>query len=135
MPTITDHAKSHPTRPAFIMGSNGEVVTYAELDAAANRVAHLLRSRGVAKGDHIAMMLKNCREFMEIMFGAMRAGVVFTPISTHLKRDETAYIIDNCRAKLFIASDSLADVAAEAAARQNYARSRALASARLLPRV
>ena len=43
---------------------------------------------------------------MEIMFGAMRAGVVFTPISTHLKRDETAYIIDNRRAKLFIASDS-----------------------------
>ena len=116
MPTITDHAKSHPTRPAFIMGSTGEVMTYAELDAAANQVSHLLRSRGLAKGDHIAMMLKNCREFMEIMFGAMRAGVVFTPISTHLKRDETAYIIDNCRAKLFIASDSLADVAAEAAA-------------------
>ena len=52
---------------------------------------------------------------MEVMFGCMRAGVVFTPISTHLKKDETAYILNNCRAQLFIASGSLVDVAAEAA--------------------
>jgi fatty-acyl-CoA synthase len=61
------------------------------------------------------MMMKNCREFMEVMFGCMRAGVVFTPISTHLKKDETAYILNNCRAQLFIASGSLVEVAAEAA--------------------
>ena len=52
---------------------------------------------------------------MEVMFGCMRAGVVFTPISTHLKKDETAYILNNCRAQLFIASGSLVEVAAEAA--------------------
>jgi fatty-acyl-CoA synthase len=98
------------------MGSTRETVTFAELDARANQVAQLLRASGVQQGKHIAMMMKNCREFMEIMFGCMRAGVVFTPISTHLKKDETAYIINNCRAQLFIASASLADVAAEAAA-------------------
>jgi long-chain acyl-CoA synthetase len=115
MPTITDHAIATPDKPAFIMGSTGETVTFRELDAIANQVAQLLRASGVQKGQHIAMMMKNCREFMEIMFGCMRAGVVFTPISTHLKKDETAYIINNCRAQLFIASASLADVAAEAA--------------------
>jgi fatty-acyl-CoA synthase len=61
------------------------------------------------------MMLKNCREFIEVVFGCSRAGVVFTPISTHLKKEETAYIINNCNARLFIASASLADVATEAA--------------------
>ncbi|MGB0323763.1 MAG: AMP-binding protein, partial [Luminiphilus sp.] len=116
MPTITDHAIATPDKPAFIMGSTGETVTFGELDAIANQVAQLLRASGVQQGQHIAMMMKNCREFMEIMFGCMRAGVVFTPISTHLKKDETAYIINNCRAQLFIASASLADVAAEAAA-------------------
>ena len=116
MPTITDHAIATPDKPAFIMGSTGETVTFAELDARANQVAQLLRASGVQQGKHIAMMMKNCLEFMEIMFGCMRAGVVFTPISTHLKKDETAYIINNCRAQLFIASASLADVAAEAAA-------------------
>ena len=116
MPTITDHAVATPDKPAFIMGSTGETVTFGELDAIANQVAQLLRASGVQPGQHIAMMMKNCREFMEIMFGCMRAGVVFTPISTHLKKDETAYIINNCRAQLFIASASLADVAEEAAA-------------------
>jgi fatty-acyl-CoA synthase len=61
------------------------------------------------------MMLKNCREFIEVVFGCSRAGVVFTPISTHLKNEETAYIINNCNARLFIASASLGDVATEAA--------------------
>ena len=116
MSTITDHANATPNKPAFIMGSTGETVTFGELDGIANQVAQLLRASGVQQGQHIAMMMKNCREFMEIMFGCMRAGVVFTPISTHLKKDETAYIINNCRAQLFIASASLADVAAEAAA-------------------
>ncbi len=115
MPTITDQAIANPEKPAFIMGSTGETVTFSELDSIANQVAHLLRASGVQQGQHIAMMMKNCREFIEIMFGCMRAGVVFTPISTHLKKDETAYIINNCRAQLFIASASLADIAAEAA--------------------
>ena len=59
------------------------------------------------------MMLVNCRQFLEICWGAQRAGLIFTPISTHLKRDETAYILENCGAKLFIASHSLAAVAGE----------------------
>lgn len=116
MPNITDHAIATPDKPAFIMGSTEETVTFGELNAIANQVAQLLRASGIQPGQHIAMMMKNCREFMEIIFGCMRAGVVFTPISTHLKKDETAYIINNCRAQLFIASASLAEVAAEAAA-------------------
>ena len=47
------------------MGSSGEMVTFAELDARANQIAQLLRASGVQTGEHIAMMLKNCREFFE----------------------------------------------------------------------
>ena len=115
MPTITEQARATPDKPAFIMGASGEVVTFAELDAKANQIAQLLRASGIQTGQHIAMMLKNCREFIEVVFGCSRAGVVFTPISTHLKKEETAYIINNCNARLFIASASLADVATEAA--------------------
>ena len=68
------------------------------------------------RGDHIAIMMKNCTEFLQVAQGALRAGIIFTPISTHLKQDETAYIITNCKAKLFVASASLAEVATEAAA-------------------
>ena len=115
MPTITQQARATPDKPAFIMGASGEVVTFAELDAKANQIAQLLRASGIETGQHIAMMLKNCREFIEVVFGCSRAGVVFTPISTHLKNEETAYIINNCNARLFIASASLGDVATEAA--------------------
>ena len=110
-PAIT--AETYPHKPAIIMGATGEVVTYAELDERSNQAAQLFRSLGLKKGDHIGMMLVNCRQFLEICWGAQRAGLIFTPISTHLKRDETAYILENCGAKLFIASHSLAAVAGE----------------------
>ena len=45
-------------------------------------------------------MMKNCTEFLQVAQGVLRAGIIFTPISTHLKQDETAYIITNCKAKL-----------------------------------
>ena len=111
MPHLSVTASETPAKPAFIMANSGEMVTYGELDARSNQVAQLFRLCGLKPGDHIAMMLINCRQFLEIAAGALRAGIIFTPISTHLKRDETAYILDNCGARLFIASSVLADVA------------------------
>ena len=116
MPHFSSFAAETPDRPAYIMANSGEVVTYAELDRRSNQIAHLLRASGVNRGDHIAMMMKNCAEFLQVAQAANRAGVIFTPISTHLKQEETAYIITNCKAKLFIASASLAEVATQAAA-------------------
>jgi long-chain acyl-CoA synthetase len=114
MPHFSVYAAETPDRPAYIMANSGEVVTYAQLDRRSNQIAHLLRLSGVERGDHIAMMMKNCVEFLQVAQAANRAGIIFTPISTHLKQDETAYIITNCKAKLFIASSSLAEVAVEA---------------------
>ena len=116
MPHFSAFAAETPDRPAYIMANSGEVVTYAELDRRSNQVAHLLRASGVNRGDHIAIMMKNCTEFLQVAQGALRAGIIFTPISTHLKQEETAYIITNCKAKLFVASASLAEGATEAAA-------------------
>lgn len=114
MPHISVTALETPAKPAIVMAANGETVSYGELDSAANRGAQLLRTCGVHKGDHIALMLHNCKEFLEIACAAMRAGVIFTPISTHLKDSETAYILQNCGAKLFVVSDTLADIGAMA---------------------
>ena len=116
MPHFSSYAAETPDRPAYIMAGSGEVVTYSELDRKSNQIAHLLRASGVQRGDHIAMMMKNCPEFLQVAQAPNRAGVIFTPISTHLKEEETAYIITNCKAKLFIASAELAHVATEAAA-------------------
>ena len=108
-PSIT--AETYPQKPAIIMAESGEIVTYGQLDQRSNQAAQLFRSLGLKKGDHIGMMLTNNRQFLEICWGAQRAGLIYTPISTHLMLDETSYILKNCGAKLFIACLPLAEVA------------------------
>src|SRR3981081_3810982 len=53
------HAHLRPLQPAFIMADSGEDVTYAELEARSNRLAHLLRNRGLNRPDHYAIFMKN----------------------------------------------------------------------------
>ena len=104
-----------PERPAIVMCGSGETVTFGELESRANQGAHLLRQAGISVGDHIAIIMENRREFLEICFAADRAGVYYTAIATHLAFDEIAYIIDNCDAKLLIASDAFASLAEDLA--------------------
>lgn len=111
MPHPSETAKLYPHKPAVIMGDSGEMVTYRELDERSNQAAQLFRSLGLNKGDHIALMMENRREYLEICWGAQRAGLIYTPISSHLQADETAYILENCGASLFIASPAVAKVA------------------------
>ena len=108
-PSVT--AQTYPHKPAIVMGESGEMVTYGQLDERSNQGAQLFRSLGLKAGDHIGLMMENNHQFMEIIWAAQRAGLVFTPISTHLKKDETAYILENCGAQLFIGSLALAEVA------------------------
>ena len=110
-PSIT--AETYPHKPAFIMGATGEIVTFRQLDERSNQGAHLFRSLGLKAGDHIGLMLENNRHFLEILWAAQRAGLIYTPVSTHLTREETAYIMQNCGAKLFIGSLALSKVAQE----------------------
>ena len=53
------HAAPRANQPAFIMATTGETVTYAELEARTNRLAHFLRSRGLSRLDHYSIFLEN----------------------------------------------------------------------------
>lgn len=112
-PSVT--ATTYPHKPAIIMGQSGEITSYRQLHERSCQGAQLFRSLGLGTGDHIAFMLPNCSEFLVICWAAQRAGLIFTPISTHLREEETAYILENCGAKLFIAAHELAAVASTAA--------------------
>lgn len=115
MPHPSEIALTYPHKPAIIMGG-GEIVTYRQLDERSNQGAQLFRSLGLAKGDHIALMMENRHEFLEICWAAQRAGIIFTPVSSHLRGAEIAYILQNSGAKLFIASAAVAEVACAAVA-------------------
>ena len=107
------HAAASPDKPALIMAGSGETVTYAQLDAEANRVSRVLREAGLRPGDHVAWCLENHRNFLPLCWGAYCAGLIYTPISSRLTTDEIAYIVDNSGARAFITSRYKAVQAAE----------------------
>lgn len=104
-------AQTHPDKPAYIMAGSGLVVTYRELDRRSNQIAHLFRARGLRPGDHVALQMENNEHFFQIVWGAQRSGLIYTPIHSHLQRDEVEYILGNCRARLFITSAQLRETA------------------------
>jgi len=110
-PTI--HASQRPDHPAIIMAGSGRSVSFGEMDAAANRVAQLFRSKGIGPGDAVGLWLENRPEYLEIAWGNQRAGTTVVPISTHLTADEVAYILADSGAKLLISSAHFAERLAE----------------------
>jgi long-chain acyl-CoA synthetase len=103
------HALAHPDRPAMVIADTGDVLTYRALDEGSNRMAQLLRSRGLKPGDRIAVMLKNSIDFPIVYWGATRCGVFITLLSTHLKPDEAAYIVNDSGSRVLVLSAALGE--------------------------
>jgi long-chain acyl-CoA synthetase len=110
------HAASHPDRIALRMADSGASLTYRELEDRSNQVAQWLRSLGLKAGDHIAILLENHPRFFELCFGAHRAGIIYTAMSTRLTAGEAAYIVGNCEARVLVTSRAMTDLALELAA-------------------
>ena len=109
---IRDTAVATPDKPAVIMYPSGTVVTFGELEARANRLAHLFRKAGLVEGDAVAILMENNAHMHAVMWAARRAGLYYVPINTHLTAAEAAYIIDNSAAKAIVGSAKLADTLA-----------------------
>ena len=104
---------AHADKPALIMAGSGFTQTFAELDAAANRLSRLLRAAGLQPGDHVALCMENHPRYLEVLWGCHYAGLVYTAASSRLTSEELAYIINDCGAKVFITSTYKAEQAAE----------------------
>jgi len=107
------HVPTTPDKPAVIMAGTGVVQTYAELDAAANRLSQLLRAAGLQPGDHVAICMENHPRYLEVVWGCHYAGLVYTACSSRLTSGELSYIISDCGARAFITSKYKSDQAAE----------------------
>jgi long-chain acyl-CoA synthetase len=108
------YATTTPEKPAIIMAGTGQTVSYRALNDASNQVAQMLRAAGLKDGDVIALMLENSPAFLELAWGAQRAGLYFTCLSTKLLPDEIAYILSDSGAKLMFVSPNLAQPTKEA---------------------
>ena len=96
-----------PEKIAFQMCESGEQVTFAQLEDRANQVAHLISDLGILPGQHVAVLMNNCRELLELCFGLDRCGVYYTLISTRLTPQEIDYIVRDCEARLFVYSPNV----------------------------
>ena len=112
---LTALARELGGKPAVIMGGSGERLSYEQLERQSNQVAHLLRSRGLRPGDHVAILMENRLEMFPVVWAAQRSGLLYTPVNRHLSADETAYIVADCGARLLVSSSGLEDIAAAAA--------------------
>src|SRR5947199_6189131 len=99
-------------KPAVILYPSGTVITFDELEARANRLAHHFRQSGLVEGDAVAILIENNEHIHAVMWAARRAGLYYVPINTHLTAAEAAYIIDNSAAKAIVGSGTLADTLA-----------------------
>src|SRR5579871_913212 len=108
------HARLRPLQPAFIMASSGEAVTYRELDARSNRLAHLFRERGLQRLDHYAIFMENNSRYLEACGAGERSGLYFTCVNSYLTAGELAYILTNSQSRILITSVAKLDVAREA---------------------
>jgi acyl-CoA synthetase (AMP-forming)/AMP-acid ligase II len=105
---VRDHARTQGDVVAFTFG--GEEITFAELDAGANRVANGLAALGVQPGERVAFLGKNHPLYFEALLGAARAGAVMTPVNWRLAPPEVAYILDNCEARVVFIGEGFAEV-------------------------
>ncbi|MEO8452704.1 MAG: long-chain fatty acid--CoA ligase [Gemmatimonadota bacterium] len=115
---LAKRAHLGPAAEALVEIERGHRFTYSELNARANRVAHLLRAKGVQKGDRVACLLMNGVESVESYFGVAKIGAVLVPLNWRLVPDELEFILNDSGAIILIYD---AEVAPAVAALRNRA--------------
>lgn len=77
-------------------------ISWQIFDEKANRFANLLLSRGVKKGDKVAILLMNCLEWLPIYFGILKTGALAVPLNFRYTSDEIKYCIDKADVNILV---------------------------------
>ncbi|MFE3323735.1 long-chain fatty acid--CoA ligase [Streptomyces sp. NPDC059176] len=97
---VLEHtAREHPDRDALVLG--GTRLSYAQVDAEANRIASALIAHGVGRGDRVALSCPNLPHFAVVYFGILKAGAVVVPLNILLTDREIAYHLEDSAAKAY----------------------------------
>ncbi len=100
-----------PVRGAALFGDHDAVVfpdrrhSYCSLLHAAERVARSLWGLGVRPGDHVGVLMPNCMDFLEVLFGAAMLGAPVIPVNARFRGRELSYVVANADLKVLVTSD------------------------------
>lgn len=77
-------------------------LTWREFDIRANRFANLLFTRGIKKGDKVAILMMNCLEWLPIYFGILKTGALVVPMNYRYSSDEIKYCLDLADVRMLV---------------------------------
>ena len=97
-----------PNKVALI--SDGNEMTYKELNNRVNHLANALISYGIRKGDRVAALLYNSFEFVEVYFSLAKIGAIFVPLNFRLAGLELKYMLTDSESKILIFDESFLEV-------------------------
>ena len=97
----------HRDREALVDGA--QRLDYAKLDRIADRLAGHFHRLGLARGDRIALVLGNEREFVHALLATLRLGAIAVPVNVREQRPELTFILSQCGAKAIAFDAALAD--------------------------
>ncbi len=97
-------------RDADALEFNGIIYSFGEINSRANRMARLLKLRGLEKGDRLCVYLENSVTFIDLYLAAIKLGVIFVPVNILYKEREIAHIYKDAEPKAFIANGEVPGV-------------------------
>ncbi|WP_122845130.1 non-ribosomal peptide synthetase, partial [Pseudomonas viridiflava] len=89
-------AARHPDRVAAEHGQRS--ITYGELNAQANRLAHYLIEQGIAPNDHVAIVLPRSLELLVGQLAVSKCAATFVPLDVNAPAERQSYMLDDCQA-------------------------------------
>ncbi|MGH9937006.1 MAG: class I adenylate-forming enzyme family protein, partial [Blastocatellia bacterium] len=89
-------------------GGAVSALTFGELDARSNRVARLLFSRGLARGDRLCFFMSNRVEFIDLFLACVKTGVIVVPINALYREREIGHIVADAEPKAVVTTSELA---------------------------
>ncbi|WP_186062490.1 non-ribosomal peptide synthetase [Burkholderia gladioli] len=104
---VAQQAARLPDHPAVQFGE--AVLGYGELDARANRLAHLLRRRGVGAETLVGLCLPRSPELIVAMLGILKAGAAYVPLDPDYPAERLAWILEDSRCPLVLTHGALVD--------------------------
>ncbi|MET4025843.1 citronellyl-CoA synthetase [Marinobacter sp. MBR-99] len=104
---VERNADKYPHRPAILF--DDRTITWSELDAWSNRIAHYLKDQGLVKGDAIAVLLDNRPELLATVVGAAKVGVACAMLNTSQKGKVLAHSINLIQPRMLVVGAELVE--------------------------
>ncbi|HJN59974.1 MAG TPA: benzoate-CoA ligase family protein [Alphaproteobacteria bacterium] len=109
VPFIDRHLEAGRADKIAIRTAAGGAVSYGELAANVNRAGNALLGIGMAPGERLMMMVKDCPEFFYLFWGAIKAGIVPVPVNTLWRAADYTFVLQDSGCRICVYSPEFAD--------------------------